>query len=67
MIKFIFCFIIFILIIQGILYYINVDIFDFYDNKYEIKKDIDNDIAELKNSINQLKKMNEIIYNGGSN
>lgn len=66
MIKFIFCFILFILIIQCILYYINIDLFDFYDNhKYGIRKEIDDDIDDLKNSINQLKKMNEIIYNGG--
>ena len=66
MIKFILYFIFFIILIQSILYYINVDLFDLYDNniKYEIRKVIDDDITELKNSINQLKKMNEIIYNG---
>lgn len=66
MIKFIFYFIFFIILIQSILYYINVDLFELYDNniKYEIRKVIDDDIIELKNTINQLKKMNEIIYNG---
>lgn len=64
MFKFIFYFILFILLLQFILYYTNIDIFDLYDNpKEEISKVIEVDITEIKNSINELKKMNELLYN----
>lgn len=64
MFKFIFYFILFILLLQFILYYTNIDIFDLYDNpKEEISKVIEVDITEIKNSINELKKMNEVLYN----
>lgn len=64
MFKFIFYFILFILLLQFILYYTNIDIFDLYDNpKEEISKVIEEDITEIKNSINELKKMNEVLYN----
>ena len=64
MFKFIFYFILFILLLQFILYYTNIDIFDLYDSpKEEIFKVIEEDITEIKNSINELKKMNEVLYN----
>lgn len=66
MIKFIFYFIIIIFTLQFILYYNNVDIYDLYDKPTPQKpietKDINNDIVDLKNTINQLKKINQLIY-----
>ena len=67
MIKFIIYFLVICIIIHFILYYLNIDIMDLYDNeekfKYiiedivEVDDNINNTIYELNNALNKLKNI----------